>query len=234
MESKRAQLVGNRLALVGTALYFLEWVAIAYLPSVPTDRLGDDTAAIVSAYTGHAGATAFAAGWFSFVLLGRVVFVIALRSAFRRSGVDSPLLDIAVAAMTVSVALEVGSFSLSAAAGWLADANADASAVVALDTAASIGFVMVFAPLAVSVLAASAVMVTSGLFARWLAWLGIAAGVIGIVGGILHAAALGATGTFHELGTAPNGIGVAGFWIWVIAASVVLWRRTPRKEPAAV
>jgi hypothetical protein len=32
--SRSDQLVGNRLALVGSLLYFLEWVAIAFLPDV--------------------------------------------------------------------------------------------------------------------------------------------------------------------------------------------------------
>jgi hypothetical protein len=143
----RAGLVGTRLAAAGAALYFLEWVAIAFLPAVPTARLGDDPAAIVAAYRGHASAVAFAAGWFSFVLLGRVLFATALRHAFRESGRRSALLDFAVAAMAISVVLEVASFVSAAAAGWLADAGADSAVVAGLDAAATVGFMMIFAPL---------------------------------------------------------------------------------------
>jgi len=65
MASRRGQLVGNRLALLGTVLYFMEWVVIPFAPSLPTDRLGHDPAATVAAYADHPGTTALLAGWLS-------------------------------------------------------------------------------------------------------------------------------------------------------------------------
>lgn len=229
----RATLVGTRLAAAGAVLYFLEWAVIVFLPAVPTDRLGEDPAAIVAAYRGHAAAIAFAAGWFSFVLLGRVLFATALRQAFRDSDRHSTLLDFAVVATAISVVLEVASFGSAAAAGWLADAGSDSAVVAGFDAASSVGFMMIFAPLGASVLAFSIVMLSAGLFPRWIGWLGIVAGTMGILGGVIEPPAAGAEGAFNDFGTIPTGIAAGGFWIWLVATSVVLWRAAPprRLEP---
>jgi hypothetical protein len=225
------QLVGNRLALAGTILYLLEWAAIVFLAELPTDRLGDETATIASAYADEAQSQALAAGWFSIVLLGRVLFVVALRKACRDSGRESALLDLAVGAMIVSVAVEIASLSLPAAAAWVADNGGSADAIVALDAAASIMFLMVFAPIGISVLALAAVMLQPPhLFRRWLGWLGAAGGTLAIVGGLLAAAALGDDGNFKDVGGTPSAIGVLFFWIWMVATSVVLWRASPRRS----
>ena len=97
------RLVGNRLALVGTVLYFLEWVAIPFLPEVADGSLfGAEPEVVVAAHRGHSGVIAFAAGWFGVVLLGRVLFAVALRKSFRIR--DSLLVDFAVGAM-ISVRL---------------------------------------------------------------------------------------------------------------------------------
>ena len=106
MESARGRLVGNRVALVGAAMYFLEWVAIILIPSVPTDKLGHDPTAIFAAY-GHPKAIGLAAGWFSVMLFGRVIFAIGLRDAFQGLRRERLFANIAVAAMGLSVAIEV-------------------------------------------------------------------------------------------------------------------------------
>jgi hypothetical protein len=208
----------------------LEWAAIVFLAELPTDRLGGDTAAIASAYAGEARSQALAAGWFSIVLLGRVLFVVALRKAFRDSGRESALLDFAVGAMIVSVAVEIASLSLPAAASWIADNDGSADAIVALDAAGSIMFLMVFAPIGASVLASALVMLQTRLVRRWLGWLGVAGGLLGIVGGLMAAAALGDDGDFKDLGATPSAVGALLFWIWLVATSVVLWRAAPRRS----
>ena len=224
----RPQLVGNRLALAGTVLYFLEWVAIVFIADVPTDRLGDDPSAIAAAYEGEATTMALAAGWFSFVLLGRVLFAAAVRRAFHESGRRSRLLDFALGAMIVSVAIEIVALSFPAAAAWIAERGADRSAIVALDTAGSITFLMVFAPIGASVLATAAAMLVERLFPAWVGWLGVVGGALFVLGGLLGPAALGDTGDFHDLGQVPLGIGGFVFWTWMLATSVILWRRRPR------
>ena len=60
--------------------------------------------------------------------------------------------------------LEVASYALVAAAGWLAHAQAGAGPIVTLDTAGSLLNLMLFAPLGVSVAAGSLAMLSSRLF----------------------------------------------------------------------
>lgn len=231
------RLNGNRLALAGTILYFLEWVAIAFLPDMgDLSLLGQSADDVLVAYRGNAGAISFAAGWFGFVLLGRILFTVALRKALRDSGWDSPLADFAVNAMTVSVALEIASFAAIGAAGWIAANQADPSAVLALDATGSIMFLIIFVPLAVSVAAASAAMWHSALLPRWLAGLGLLAGVLCLIGSIMQVAVAGEAGTQRTTGAGLTDAGVFGFWFWMIATSIILWRRAvPRgSEDAAI
>ena len=232
--SRRDQLVGNRLALVGTVLYFMEWIGIALLTSsLPTDRLGHNPAATVADYADHPGRTALVAGWFSVVLLGRVVFSVGLRSAFHGMRREFALADVALVAMAVSVAIEVIGFGLVASGAWLADAHAEAGTIVALDGAGTVLSKLVFGPLGLCVVAGSLAMLVSQLFPRWLAWLGLVAGALLTFGGIVGASAQGATGSFHDIGGAFTGVPVLGFWIWMIATSIVLFRAAPRPEAAA-
>jgi Domain of unknown function (DUF4386) len=223
----RSELVGNRLALVGAIVYLLEWVVIVFLADVPTDDFGGSSEAIVDAYTGESGTTAFAAGWFSVVLLGRVLFVAAVRRAFHDSGRRSILLDLALGAMIVSVAIEVVSLALPAAAAWIADNGPNTGAIVALDAAASMTFAMIFAPIGVAVLSTAVVMVGSRLFPAWVGWLGVVAGALAVVGGVSGAATLG-DDDLRELGQQPSAIGALLFWVWMLATAVILWRRRPR------
>lgn len=226
-----SSLVGSWLALAGTVLYLLEWVAIAFLgfSEVPTDLLGEDPGAIVQAYGDQVPAIALGAGWFSVVLLGRILFVVALRKAFRDSGRESALLDFAVGAMILSVAIEVVAVSLPATAAFLVDSGAESSIVVTLDSTASVMFMLVFGPLGISLLAGAAPMITTGLFRGWLGWLGIIAGILVILFGILGVAVLGNGSGLLDTGAQLTGIGVLLFWIWMLATSVILWRRRPRR-----
>jgi uncharacterized protein DUF4386 len=232
--TRRDQLVGNRLALVGTVLYFMEWIGIAALgASLPTDRLGDRPAETVADYAHHPARTALLAGWLSFVLLGRVLFTIGLRDAFRDRRRELPLATFAVAAMTVSVAIEVINYALVASGAWLAKAHGNAGAIVALDAAGTVLFAMIWAPIGVSMIAASLAMLRSRLFPTWLSWLGLVSGALVVCGGVIGASALGSSGVYHTLGGILNGVPGFGFWIWMIATAIVLFRATPGPGPAA-
>ena len=224
----RSLLVGTRLALVGALLYLSEWLVIPFSVDLPTDELGEDASSVASAYAGHATELAFLAGFLSFALLGRIVFVAALRSAFRDSPRELILLDVAVAAMAVSVAIEILQLGLVATAGWLAEAGADSETIVGLDAAGTVLFGLVLAPIGASVLASSLAMLLSGLFARWLAWLGVVAGALVIAGGVVSTAGAGDTGTVHDLGDPLTGPPVALFWIWMLATSIALFRAASR------
>lgn len=229
----RRHLVGNRLALAGTVLYFLEWVVIPFLPAtLPTDRLGHSPAATVADYAHHPGRVALVAGWFSVVLVGRVVFVAGLRSAFVGDERGRALADVALAAMALSVTIEVLAYGLVAAAAWLERSHASGSSVVALDAASSVTDELIFGPVGLSVIAASVAMLLSRLFPWWLTWLGLLGGLVLTVAGIIASSAQGATGTWHSIGSALSGPPVFAVWIWMIATSVILWRAAPRTAVA--
>ena len=213
--------------MVGAVLYLSEWLVIPFGVDLPTDDLGDNASSTASAYAGHATELAFLAGWLSFALLGRIVFVTALRSSFRDSPRELPLVDIAVGAMAVSVAVEIVQLGLVASAGWLAEAEADPATIVALDAAGTVLFGVIFAPIGMSVLASSLAMLLSGLFARWLGWLGVIAGALVVAGGVVSTTGAGDPGIVHDLADPLTGPPVALFWIWMIATSIVLFRSAP-------
>jgi hypothetical protein len=217
--------VGTRLALVGAVLYLSEWLVIPFVVDLPTDDLGEDATAIAAAYAGHGTELAFLAGWLSFALLGRVLFVSALRSSFRDSPRELVLADVAVAAMAVSVAIEIVQLGLITTAARLAEAGADSATIVALDGAGTVLFGLVVAPIGASVLASSLAMVRSGLFPRWLGWPGLVVGVLVVAGGVVNTTGAGDTGAVADLADPLTGPPVALFWIWMLATSVVLFRR---------
>ena len=218
--------------LLGAVLYFMEWVVIVIAPSLPTDKLGKDPASIVAAYGDHPSRTALLAGWLSFVLLGRVLFVAGLRDALSDVPRARVLVDWAFGAMVVSVAIEIVDYALVASGAWLAHAGASADSIVALDTVGTVVFLVVFAPLGASVLAASLGLLASRLFPRLIGWLGVVAGSLLTAGGIIAAAAQGSTGSFHDIGGALRSLPVPLVWIWLIATGVIVWR-APRNSSRA-
>jgi hypothetical protein len=224
------KLVGNRLALVGAVLYLLEWVAIiAAAVNVPASFDAGSTD-VVKAYSGHAGAFGWAAGWFSVVLLGRVLFTVGVRTALRESGRPQALMDVAVAAMTVSVALEVATFAITTG---IAQAPADAVAVRMLDSSAHVLDNVVAGPLAVSVLCTGIAMWQSALFARWLAAVGAG------IGAVLTVAALALMGPSRSGALDAATSVFLLWWVWLLWVGVVLWRHhrpanSAAPEPALV
>ena len=97
----RQLLVGNRLALAGIIIYFLEWVGIVAfnVGNVPASQ-GTKAAEILAQYAQHGTAVELMAGWLSLVLLGRILFVAGIRDALRKSGAETLLAEFALVAMT--------------------------------------------------------------------------------------------------------------------------------------
>ncbi|HEV2034588.1 MAG TPA: hypothetical protein VGU71_10395 [Candidatus Dormibacteraeota bacterium] len=225
--SRPGQLVGNRLALIGAIVYLLEWVGIAAartgVPAGP-GHTGITSSQVVALYAGHYGGVAFLATWLSLVLLGRIAFATALRSALRRSGADSVLLDFAVGAMAASVILEISAFAVAAGAAQVANTGGNPDMVVALDAAANWLDLVIIAPLGVFLLCSALAMLWSGFFPRWISWLGIACGVAGTLLGVLIGPAFVAGGTFFSAVSVLN-LSVLGFWVWMLATGIVLFRR---------
>lgn len=216
----RAPIVGNRWVLAGGVLYLLEFVAIigVGLAGV-SDPAGTSPQELLDAYLGNVDAMAAMAGWFSLVLLGRVLVFVGLRSALADSGRPHPLMDFAVVAAGVSVALEVAAFAMLAAAADLADA-ADTTALVVLDRAGGWLNAMIYGGLALAIVTSSWSMRRSGLFSTPLVVFGMVAGV-GLIATQLTVAP--STATLSE----SLSLAVVLFWVWMLWTGVLLWRRTP-------
>ena len=188
--------------------------------------LGPGTAQreVVDAYSGHANSIGWASGWFSVVLIGRIIFVVGLRAGLVASGRPQPLLDVAVAAMTAGVVLEVVTYAMTTAAAVLADEGAATTTVLALDRAAFEVNATLFGPTGAAVLCASIGLWRSGLLPGVLTTMGLISGAVLT----LAAAALTAPelASAHDAATAL----VLLVWVWMIWTGVLFWRRSPAPE----
>ena len=215
---------GNRLVLAGAVLYLLEWVAIiaagVSIPVGATASAHDVTAA----YAGHANAIGWAAGWFCVVEIGRILVMIGLRAALQESRRLRPVLDVAVIAMAVSVALEIVVYAVAAGAAWSLDRGGSADVVRALDAVSYQLNETIYGPLGVAMLCAGWVMWKSGAFNRALAILALVAGALFVLLGLAFVAPR-FSGVAQGLGA-----GAILMWIWMVWTGVVLWRARPRAE----
>jgi hypothetical protein len=211
---------GNRLVLAGAVVYFLEWVAIIGAGGI--DVLfapGTAPAHVLQGYAGQSDAFGWAAGWFSVVLLGRVLFAVALRDGLRRAGGDDPVADFGVLAMTVGVVVEMSAYAVVMAAAVLADHGASAAVVTAVDTAASALDGLVWGTTGAAALALSLAMVRSGRFPRLLCGIGILGGTLPVVQGLAFNAP-----RFADVQGALQA-GVLGLWVWMVWTGILMWRR---------
>ena len=231
----RQLLVGNRLALAGVIIYFLEWVGIVAfnVGNVPASQ-GTKAAEILAQYAQHGTAVELMAGWLSLVELGRILFVAGIRDALRKSGAETLLADFALVAMAVSVIVEILAWTVAGGGAYAAASGADQSTIVGIDAISNFFNQVIGAPLAVSILAASVAMLQSRLFPVWLCWLGLAAGAIASVYGVIAGAAFAAGGSCASAlcltGSVLPGLAqllsatLLAAWIWMIATGVVLFR----------
>lgn len=221
-DSKRS-LVGNRLVLIGAVVYLLEWLPI--IAAHATSPLGATStpAEVASTYTGSTDAYAFAAGWFSVVMLGRILLMIGLREALADSGRPQRLMSLAIAAMAVSVVVEITALAIVSGAAQSMDNGGSLETIRSIDAIAYGLYTMIFGPLGVAVLCAGLAMRSSGLFHRVLPWLAVVSGAVLALGAAaLEAPSLSAF-------AAPLQLAVPLFWIWMIWTGVVCWRAaTPR------
>lgn len=223
-ENTRAPLVGNRLMLIGAVLYLLEWVAIiAGDVSVP---LGGDASGhtLMTSYSGHADRLGWAAGWFSIVLLGRILIMVGLRTCLRDSGRPQPLMDLAVLAMTVSVTLEIATYAIPAGTAWALGHGSGLAVTRALDSVSFTMNSMVWGPIAVSMLCAGIAMWRARLF-PWPLWaLALLSGVSGLfVAGVL------AEPSQSDVADAVTSVTALSFWVWMLWGGVLLVLRTPSR-----
>jgi hypothetical protein len=221
---RRSKPIGTRLALVGAVVYLLEWVAI--VAASPPGPFGPGTASadIVGAYAGHDGPAALSAAWFAVCLVGRVIYMAGLKASLRARPRELPLMDVAVAAMAISVALEVASYATVAGAARVAADGGDGGLVVALDEVAFWLNLMIFGSIGVSLIAAGTAMLRSRLFPQWLGWIGLTAGVAAAVGCVLAAATAGESA--QGVADAVTSVAAVAMWVWMLVTGVLLWRET--------
>jgi len=239
--TERQPLIGNRLALAGVLIYFCEWVGIVAfsIGNVPASQ-GTSAAEILAQYSQHATAVELLAGWLSLVLLGRILSMAGIRDALRKSGAETLLADFALVAMAASVIVEVAAWTVAAGGAFAAANGADQSTIVGIDAVANFFTQVIGAPLAAGILAGSIATLRSRLFPRWLSWIGLVAGAMGCVYGVIAGAAFAAGGSCTSAmcltGSALPGlaqlisVALLGVWIWMIGTSVVLFRAAGRQR----
>ncbi|HEX7188274.1 MAG TPA: hypothetical protein VF423_08625 [Actinomycetes bacterium] len=83
--------------------------------------------------------------------------------------------------------------------------------------------VLIWGPIGVSLLAAGLAMWASGAFPAWLPWLGLAAGVAGILACVVLGA--GTDGSPPVAGEALATVAALAMWVWMVGTGVVLFRR---------
>ena len=240
--TERPRLVGNRLALAGVIIYFLEWVGIIGFSfgNIPASQ-GTPAAEVFAQYAQHGTGIQLLAGWLSVVLLGRVLFVAGIRDSLRRSGAQTLLADFAMVAMGASVILEIAAFAVAAGGAYAATNGADQSTIVGIDGVANYVDLIIAAPFGVAAVAASSAMLQSRLFPALLCWLGLVAGVAacayGVVSGAAFAAggtcaaALCTTGSFIPGLAQALSIALLVAWIWMIATGAILFRADVANAP---
>jgi hypothetical protein len=212
---------GNRLALVGAIWYLLEIPILFPFVSASSPPV-TKTAELVAYYSAQKTNLLIGAAGASVVLLGRIAFSAGARASLQRSAGVRALADLALGAMVLSVVFEVAMTAVFAAAGRMAGEGGNAAGIVALHYAAdTVGFA-VFPAIGVAMAATSLAQVISGQFPRWLGWPGLVVGVFGIASSAFQSAmAQNVVG-----GSSPLGSWMLGFWIWMLATGVVLFRRT--------
>ena len=206
---------GTAFVLIGIVLYLLEFVGFALAGGYPSNEPGTPLDQIPIAYAGLAGGTGFLVGWMGVVLTGRILLIIGLRSVIGRS----VLMDWAVMAAVVSVAIEIVSVAAMAAGAALVADGASLDAVLAADRIAWTTSGGAVAPAGVAALLTAVAMWRSTQFPRVLSGLGIALGAVILVSGLLN----GAPSTYPLASTLS--IGVFGWFLWALWTGVLLVRR---------
>lgn len=232
MSSPRAHLVGNRIALAGTVVYFTEWLVIPFVPGLPFDVRGQSQDAVMHALGERPGATGLAAGLFAIIMLGRLAFAAGLRGALRHDSRVIPFADLALVAMTVGVVLELVEYGLISGAAWLARDGMAPQAVIGLDVGGAALNSLILVTTGASALAASWAMRQSGMFRPWLGWLGLVGGALAMFGGVGITATLGADGLATTISGITTSLGLLAFWVWMITTAIVLFRSAPPKGAA--
>lgn len=220
---KKFPLVGNRMMLAGSLLYLLEWVGIIWTNSrgvAASVAIGTSAADLIPSFKGNETALTMMAGWFSLVLIGRILIIIGLKNALTASDRSHPIMEFAVVMMAMSVAFELLTYTFFATASHLGAEHPEG--MVALEWTSGTLNGLVFGTVGVSVLSSSWAMLRSELFVKALPILGIVSGIA------LALSALFISPSLSNIGGALSS-GAALFWIWMIWTGILLWKKAPSR-----
>ena len=149
-----------------------------------------------------------------------IVFAATLWTVLRDGDKSGVVAATAFGAGLASATLKLASVPAAFAAVWRSDQGSIPQLATALFDMNNVAFVLTWTVDAVMLGAAAIVILQSRALPRWLGWLGAVAGAISIV-------------TVPIAMKAPP-VGILLTFIWLIATSVVLTRRSMRHEPRAV
>jgi Domain of unknown function (DUF4386) len=170
----------------------------------------------------HASTASYAGGLLELLgILTMIVFAATLWSVLRRAeGEDGVLAATAFGAGLVSAALKLASAPALFAAVWRSNEHLDPQFATALVDMNNVAFVLTWTVDAVMLGAAAIVILRTRALPRWLGWLAAATAAISLLSA--------------PLADRVPPIGILLTFVWIIAISVVLFRRpAPRLVPAA-
>jgi hypothetical protein len=198
---------------------------LAFLFSGETTEISDSASEVASAYQDDRSQILFSIVLFGFAVVFLLWFVGVLANALREAG-QGGFAATALGAAVAFVAVLTASIGVEAGLAYNVADEADAGVVKALSDLTWAVFVLVSFPVATFVGAASLGFLRSRLLPDWFGWAGLVATVLFLLGGTTWAG---------DGFWAPDGgygfLTVLLFLLWVLVASVLLFRR-PVREPA--
>lgn len=221
---RKFPLVGNRMMLSGALLYLLGLVTSISSSSrgIEVAPIGTSATDILATFNGNETVVTMMPGWFSLVLIGRVLIIIGLKNALASSGKSHPIMEFAVIMMAISVAFEILTYTFFATTSLLGAAHPEG--MVALVWTSGVLNSIVFGTIGVSVACSAWAMFRSELFSKTLPILGMVAGIPLALSALFIAPSLKNIGG----GLATGGI---FFLIWMLWAGILLWKNTPKQVP---
>ena len=221
---RKFPLVGNRMMLAGALIYLLGLVTFFWSSSrgIETAAIGTSATDLIATFKGNETAITVMAGWFSLVLIGRILIIIGLKNALASSGKSHPIMEFAVIMMAISVAFEILTYTFFATASVLGAAHPEG--MVALGWTSGVLNSIVFGTIGVSVFCSAWAMFRSELFPKTLPVLGMVAGIPLALSALFFAPSL------KDIG---GGLAMGGvfFLIWMLWTGILLWKKAPKQEP---
>lgn len=208
------QMHRSRIAAAAAILAFLLLLVGSFIGGNPSDYSAPSSA-LVSYYLKHQTAVLVAHTLSALAIVLLLVFVAGLSGVFRKDEEEPRLLSTLTVAGAVGMVPLIGAYHALQIGQIELAKHTDSVIVWSIQNVgySLAGFSSVL--LALFLAAGSLLMLTTGVFPRWIGWLGLVAAVVYVV-------------SIFEPFAAPLGlagfIGYILFLLWLLAAGVALWR----------